>query len=769
MKRILGLILICALVSACQSVKQIPLSELDPVVPKTQKAAFMGDIDWEVENRYRLIPAKVDPTTISARGEAPLDEEKRFYRDVASLIEEQHEWYRREARASIFANPAKFDLIHPLKGSTRAFRNYETHYSTVTESYRCSKDSVRDGYNPLCTGDPSSGQDWLTDQNRTVDVRVKGFDGAPCIWTVDGADTTGPCTGFKVHVIVDQPKVVSVRLVGEGKTSLGSVTVNVRDVKIVALGDSFSAGEGIPHSQWRGFIIGRRPAIWLDPRCHRSLLSGPALTAAYLARRDPKISVTLLHYGCSGASVADGVASPWGYLETHKTISKRNSKFTEALAPWQGQETVEMNGPGMPDVGRSQIGQAVQDLTWDGVFHKPDFVILSVGGNDIGFGSIVQATILPVLAEDLKPKPVEDPRTVAPFDETMWRRVSKTGPCPDKDRFNCMAFQVGERINGVSGATTDAEPRILTHQYAALRSALDQLLPGSQNRVLITEYPYFLFREQLPSDTESSIYHLKTGETAAACWDVALDGRAGMVPGIAAWIPGFGIRKGESIKAANAFQRPLNDAIENAAVVSHDPANDWLVVKAHVVAGRTHGYCSRERYFNTVFDSYWYQGRKYGDGRDLANVEIVRDEFALPIGSRYVWNSKSPKPCFESWDYSDPVLRASAVDCVSDSSAVHAQFYQPIPGRTNKGFLGSVFGSFMSNIATTGPVHPNFFGHCNYAAAIVSDMVRSNPTKIDFNPDLVADVTGGRLLNAEDICMAEVWGYRSKYYAQKAK
>jgi hypothetical protein len=52
--------------------------------------------------------------------------------------------------------------------------------------------------------------------------------------------------------------------------------VFVRDFMIVALGDSYTSGEGNPERNYTSTA----PAQWLDYRCHRSLFSYPAITAA---------------------------------------------------------------------------------------------------------------------------------------------------------------------------------------------------------------------------------------------------------------------------------------------------------------------------------------------------------------------------------------------------------------------------------------------------------------------------------------------------------
>jgi hypothetical protein len=83
------------------------------------------------------------------------------------------------------------------------------------------------------------------------------------------------------------------------------VTVRVRDLLIVSLGDSVASGEGNID----------RPGHWNDPRCHRSARAGPVLAARQLELADPQTSVTLVDLACSGAGIASGVVGPSGGAE----------------------------------------------------------------------------------------------------------------------------------------------------------------------------------------------------------------------------------------------------------------------------------------------------------------------------------------------------------------------------------------------------------------------------------------------------------------------
>jgi hypothetical protein len=115
-----------------------------------------------------------------------------------------------------------------------------------------------------------------------------------------------------------------------------SLTVEPRDRLVIGLGDSFTSGEGNPErparfdgKTWadygdgspRSALPARAPdsttslqdtrAQWTDRWCHRSVYSWQIRSALDVALRDPHQSVTILPYGCSGASILGGLLSPY--------------------------------------------------------------------------------------------------------------------------------------------------------------------------------------------------------------------------------------------------------------------------------------------------------------------------------------------------------------------------------------------------------------------------------------------------------------------------
>lgn len=117
---------------------------------------------------------------------------------------------------------------------------------------------------------------------------------------------------------------------------------------------------------------------WQDRRCHRSALSGQVLAARLLEEADPRTSVTFIHLACSGATVWKGL-----------------------LGEYEGQEPP--SGPKLPP----QINEAVRLAGG-----RPlDALVVSIGGNDVGFADVIEACVLQ--QKCFESPPTADPAAMA--------------------------------------------------------------------------------------------------------------------------------------------------------------------------------------------------------------------------------------------------------------------------------------------------------------------------------------------------------------------
>jgi hypothetical protein len=190
---------------------------------------------------------------------------------------------------------------------------------------------------------------------------------------------------------------VTVTAGGRTATDTGEREVLVDDILIVAMGDSYASGEGNPAADRR--IVNGIPtrAIWGDDgrgvaldsavdrdhyRAHRSTHSWPAIAALALEQRDPHTSVTFLHFAASGATIHEGILNVYDGAE---------DPFDAPPMPAQ-----------VTDVGIALGCTTDRNTAWTAAScdREIDALLVSIGGNDAGFGDIVAKLILadPVVA-----------------------------------------------------------------------------------------------------------------------------------------------------------------------------------------------------------------------------------------------------------------------------------------------------------------------------------------------------------------------------------
>ncbi|MBN2114364.1 MAG: hypothetical protein JW785_09585 [Acidimicrobiia bacterium] len=148
---------------------------------------------------------------------------------------------------------------------------------------------------------------------------------------------------------------------GGGARARSGREVAVEDVLVVALGDSYASGEGNPEKPRRG----EAGAIWADApgdlataashaAAHRSTVAWPALAALELERSDPATSVTFVSVAATSARVGAGL------LEAQPGVAAQ----------------------GQVDQAAALVGG-----------RRIDLLLISIGGNDVGFAHIVRGLV----------------------------------------------------------------------------------------------------------------------------------------------------------------------------------------------------------------------------------------------------------------------------------------------------------------------------------------------------------------------------------------
>ncbi len=280
--------------------------------------------------------------------------------------------------------------------------------------------------------------DYINPTSHAVIFKVAGVDDAKmlsCTWLTAPRDSEQPrgdaiiqpCSE-SVRFVSPYPKgaIVTVEI---GGLQVAKADVKVRDILIAGMGDSFASGEGNPDlavrfsrersadystigiysgltgyparvGPWRElgdstFI--KENARWLDQACHRSLYSEQMRTALQLAIEDPHRAVTFVGVSCAGAEVPDGlflrskgnewVPNPPRFSQLSAVAEAQcGNNSTEAL---DLPEAYHINGQ-IPELeGGLVLRKCPQDAA-----RKIDLVLVSIGGNDIGFSRLLANAVL---------------------------------------------------------------------------------------------------------------------------------------------------------------------------------------------------------------------------------------------------------------------------------------------------------------------------------------------------------------------------------------
>ncbi len=288
-----------------------------------------------------------------------------------------------------------------------------------------------------------------------------------------------------------------------------SVTVAPRDRLVIGFGDSFTSGEGNPErlavfsgAPWTGGNLPARDpdpvslkakdtrAQWTDRWCHRSVYSWQIRTALDAALADPRQSFTILPYGCSGATITEGILYGYNGVEwsaqTDKGVVGSRSEIGLAYqeicrppafrsycasgASWCGQTDPptarQEQTTGFYDAAAPALRRAVARCGPNNVFKRSaDALLIDIGINDVGFAGWAASIIL------------QDPALRA--------AAGATAPCFDGTA-RC--------------ASTQSVFARLDRRYGLLRTVLDQyMLPDfgiDPSHVIVAVYPPALQNEE---------------------------------------------------------------------------------------------------------------------------------------------------------------------------------------------------------------------------------------------------------------------------------
>ena len=256
-----------------------------------------------------------------------------------------------------------------------------------------------------------------------------------CDWSIATMAAGEPAAEIHVHVgcggeaalDIPYPAGAHVRVSANG-VLVAETIIKVEDLLIVAIGDSFASGEGNPDqpaefSHERSIDYGTAPGglklagyparvgewadvgdkafldagpRWLSPACHRSLYAYSTRTALQLAIEEPHRSVTYANFACAGAEVVYGLmiaykGTEWAHDQPDKPqVSAVARLQCGATLPTETsyQNTYSLNGI-LPELDNIVLATCPR-----GAARAIDLLMVSVGGNDVGFARLVANTVL---------------------------------------------------------------------------------------------------------------------------------------------------------------------------------------------------------------------------------------------------------------------------------------------------------------------------------------------------------------------------------------
>ena len=434
------------------------------------------------------------------------------------------------------------------------------------------------------------------------DDRTLSKNGQPTGWVYTFYPTGGgfglvrrSCLDLFVYPL-DLPtafKVVVTHPDGTFAPSQTLATIAPKDLLVVALGDSYGAGEGAPD------VPHPVTPTWVDRRCHRSLNSGLAKAAEYLEAADPHTSVTFISFACSGANISREAGPASDALDPYSVIEPSKSMGVGILGPYRGVDPMD-TGFGPLPAQVNQLRTALRLPDNPGEMREVDAMLVSAGGNDAGFSLIAATCVL-------------------------------YGPVPFLFD-DCREHEVTSGVFGVD--TQSLEDRFATDvaelpgYFVDFKAALTArgIVPGE---VYVTEYPDSTMRSTTTTcaamladtlDLNLDLFALLA--TAAASDVVALAVELGgpfmilvlavvhMIPSallgyLLVWplVESMMMDAGEVAWAHSVVAPTINAKAKQGTL-----ANGWTFVEGISSRFAGHGYCTADRWVATSTDSTANQG-----------------------------------------------------------------------------------------------------------------------------------------------------------------
>ena len=122
-------------------------------------------------------------------------------------------------------------------------------------------------------------------------------------------------------------------------------------------------------------------------RCHRSMISGQARAALAIEQADSHTSVTLVHLACTGAKIAAGLIDSYGGADNIEPLLE---PLLDPLGEAIGSPNPFYTGLAPTNPITGQIEAAAEKI----LNREADAIVVSIGGNDIGFAKIIEKCVI---------------------------------------------------------------------------------------------------------------------------------------------------------------------------------------------------------------------------------------------------------------------------------------------------------------------------------------------------------------------------------------
>lgn len=431
---------------------------------------------------------------------------------------------------------------------------------------------------------------WLDASSTRIDPALGSV--AKYRWTLTDTDGQYPMVKFGQQTSFDNMpqgryRVRLTVITSDGSRAWVEEPVQVRDVLIVSLGDSFASGEGVPERN----LTKSTAALWADGvtpemtrenrQAHRSTLCAASQAAIALEKSSPHFSVTYVQLSASGAETR------------HLLTDSKDGIEIKPYSPWQQPEYTLK--PQIPE-----LAEIVRD--------RPiDILTISIGGNDIGFGNLI--TDLLLRRDGLDQTDTE--KAKGPFGIEFITKVTK--------------FNHPEVYKSLQDVLGPAEGKMagLFNSYASIQAALadSQTVLGTRYKLqvrntYITEYPdpttgdnrsfqafgSDVLNFMLPVPAMKVTF---TPVTHPVAEPILIDYPAE-------------IDAGELAAVQSRIIRPLNNTVAAAA-----QQQGWTCIRGIADAFAGHGYAATEHWF-----------RRMSEARDTQGVNGLNLDFTL-FGKNY--------------------------------------------------------------------------------------------------------------------------------------